>query len=187
MVAADHGSTWWERPLPKLREELGASGDGLTHAEARTRLKRYGLIAASVISALTGEVASFLIIIVMVLMSVTLDFVQEYRAGRAAQRLRQSVQIRATVLRGGVAKEVPVTQIMPGDVVLLSSGSLVPADGRLLEARHLFVNQALLTGESFPVEKRAGELAEPQANLEAATNALFMGTSVVSGTGRLLV
>jgi P-type Mg2+ transporter len=115
MVAADHGSTWWERPLPKLREELGASGDGLTHAEARTRLKRYGLnefrdrperplwleflrrfrnplvlilIAASVISALTGEVASFLIIVVMVLMSVTLDFVQEYRAGRAAQRPR---------------------------------------------------------------------------------------------------
>jgi Mg2+-importing ATPase len=214
MVAADHGSTWWERPLPELREELGASGDGLTRAEARTRLKRYGLnefrdrpkrplwleflrrfrnplvlilIAASVISALTGEVASFLIIIVMVLMSVTLDFVQEYRAGRAAQQLRQSVQIRASVLRDGVAKDVPVTQIVPGEVVLLSCGSLVPADGRLLEARDLFVNQALLSGESFPVEKRAGELAEPQANLEAATNALFMGTSVVSGTARLLV
>jgi P-type Mg2+ transporter len=208
------GSAWWLKSLSGLLEELGAPGTGLTHAEVRTRLKRYGLnefrarperplwleflrrfrnplvlilIAASVISALTGEVASFLIIVVMVLMSVTLDFVQEYRAGRAADRLRQSVQIRATVLRDGVAKDVPVTQIVPGDVVLLNSGSLVPADGRLLEARHLFVNQALLTGESFPVEKRAGELAEPQANLEAATNALFMGTSVVSGTARLLV
>jgi Mg2+-importing ATPase len=212
--SADRRSTWWLRPLPELLEELGASGEGLTHAEVRTRLKRYGLnelrerperslwveflrrfrnplvlilIAASVISALTGEVASFLIIIVMVLMSVTLDFIQEYRAGRAAQRLRQSVQVRATVLRDGVAKDVPVTQIVPGDVVLLASGSLVPADGRLLEARDLFVNQALLTGESFPVEKRAEELADRQAGVEGATNALFMGTSVVSGTARLLI
>jgi Mg2+-importing ATPase len=91
------------------------------------------------------------------------------------------------VLRDGVTKDVPVTQVVPGDVVLLSSGSLVPADGRLLEARDLFVNQAPLTGESFPVEKRAEELAERRADLEHATNALFMGTSVVSGTARLLV
>ena len=145
------------------------------------------LIAASVISALTGEVASFLIIIVMVLMSVILDFVQEYRAGRAAQRLRQSVQIRAKVVRDGVTKEVPVSQVVPGDVALLASGSLVPADGRLLDARDLFVNQALLTGESFPVEKRPEELTDRRADLEHATNALFMGTSVVSGTARLLV
>ena len=109
---------------------------GLTHDEVRTRLSRYGrnefrdrperavwveflrrfrnplvliLIAASVVSALTGQVASFLIIVVMVLMSVTLDFVQEYRAGRAAQRLRQAVQVRAAVLRDGVAESVPVT------------------------------------------------------------------------------
>ncbi len=212
--SADHGSAWWLRSLPTLLAELGVTDSGLTHAEARARLKRYGLnqfrdrpersllvqflrrfrnplvlilIAASVVSAFTGEVASFAIIIVMVLLSVTLDFVQEYRAGRAAQRLRQSVQLHASVLRDGAAKDVAVTQVVPGDVVLLAAGGLVPADGRLLEARDLHVNQALLTGEPFPVEKHAEELANRQADLEGATNALFMGTSVVSGTARLLV
>ena len=130
---------------------------------------------------------AFVIIIVMVLLSVTLDFVQEYRAGQAAQRLRQAVQIRAIVVRNGETQEVPVAQVVPGDVALLASGSLVPADGRLLDARDLFVNQSLLTGESFPAEKRADELVDRRADLEGATNALFMGTSVVSGTARLLV
>jgi magnesium-transporting ATPase (P-type) len=123
MRSPDQGSTWWLRPLSALLEELGTPGAGLTHGELRSRLRQYGpnefrdrptrsllvgflrrfrnplvliLIAASVISALTGEEVSFLII--MVLMSVILDFVQEYRAGRAAQRLRQSVQIRAGVM-----------------------------------------------------------------------------------------
>ena len=212
--ADKRGLTWWLRPLASLLEELGAPATGLTSAEARVRLKRYGrnelrdrpehsllfqflrrfrnplvliLLAASIISALTGEVASFIIIINMVLMSVVLDFVQEYRAGQAARKLRQSVQIRATVLRDGATKDVPTTQVVPGDMVLLAAGSLVPADGRLLEARDLFVNQALLTGESFPVEKRVEELADRQADLQGATNGLFMGTSVVSGTARLLV
>ena len=103
-------------------------------------------------------------------MSVTLDFVQEYRAGRAAQRMRQTVQVRATVLRDGVAKDVPVTQVVPGDVALLTCGSAVPADGRLLEARDLFVNQALLTGEAFPLEKHIGDLPDRQATLERANN-----------------
>ncbi len=207
-------SAWWLSPLPALFDEVGSKGAGLTQAEARRRLKRYGLntvreraerpawiaflrrfrnplvlilIAASLVAALTGEVASFVIIIVMVLMSVTLDFVQEYRAGRAAQRLRQSVQIRASVLRDGAVRDIPVTQIVPGDVVSLACGSLVPADGRLLEAHDLFVNQALLTGESFPVEKRAQDLADRRTGMEAAVNAVFMGTSVVSGTARFLV
>ncbi|MGZ5095051.1 MAG: magnesium-translocating P-type ATPase [Burkholderiales bacterium] len=212
--SADHGSAWWLQPLPALVAELGVTDSGLTDDEARARLKRFGLnqfrdraersllsqflrrfsnplvlilIAASVVSAFTGEVASFVIIIVIVLLSVTLDFVQEYRAGRAAQRLRQSVELRASVLRNGAAKDVPALQVVPGDVVLLAAGNLVPADGRLLEARDLHMNQALLTGEAFPVEKRAEELADPQADLAGAINALFMGTSVVSGTARLLV
>jgi Mg2+-importing ATPase len=194
--------------------ELGAATTGLTSAEARARLQRYGpnqlrdrperslliqflrrfrnplvliLIAASAVSALTGEMASFVIIIVMVLMSVALDFFQEYHAGQAAQRLRQSVQLRATALRDGTEEDVPVAQVVPGDAVLLCAGSLVPADGTLLEARDLFVNQALLTGESFPVEKHAGVPDTGQSDLQGATNALFMGSSVVSGTARMLV
>jgi P-type Mg2+ transporter len=205
---------WWLRSSANLLDEFASRATGLTSAEARARLKRYGpnefrdrperplliqflrrfrnplvliLIAASIVSALTGEMASFIIIIVMVLMSVVLDFVQEYHAGQAARRLRQSVQIHATIMRDGVANDVPIAHVVPGDVVLLSAGSLVPADGRVLEARDLFVNQALLTGESFPIEKREREPAAPQADLQGATNALFMGTSVVSGSARMLV
>ncbi|HEY0336648.1 MAG TPA: HAD-IC family P-type ATPase, partial [Burkholderiales bacterium] len=212
--SADHSSAWWLQLLPALLAELGVADAGLTDDEARARLKRFGLnqfrdrgersllaqflrrfsnplvlilIAASVVSAFTGEVASFVIIIVIVLLSVALDFVQEYRAGRAAQRLRQSVELRASVLRNGAVQDVPALQVVPGDVVLLAAGNLVPADGRLLEARDLHMNQALLTGEAFPVEKRAEALADPQADLAGAINALFMGTSVVSGTARLLV
>jgi Mg2+-importing ATPase len=212
--AGTNVSTWWQTPLAGILAELGAPATGLSSAEARARLKRYGrnelgdrpersllfqflrrfrnplvliLIVASVVSALTGEVASFAIIVLMVLLSVILDFVQEYRAGHAALKLRQSVQIRTSVMRDGATKNVPAAQVVPGDVVLLAAGSLVPADGRLLEARDLFVNQALLTGESFPVEKTREELTDRQADLAGATNSLFMGTSVISGRGRLLV
>jgi Mg2+-importing ATPase len=211
---ARQGAAWWLRSPQALLDELRASAPGLSQAEARARLQRYGpnqfrdqrerspfiqflrrfknplvliLIAASVIAALTGEVASFVIITAMVLLSVTLDFVQEYRAGRAAERLRSSVEIRARVIRDGTTREIPATHIVPGDVVLLAAGALVPADGILLEARDLHVNQALLTGEPFPVDKRAGAPADAKADLSDATNALFMGTSVVSGTARLLV
>ena len=197
-----------------LEGSLESSSNGISSKQARSRLKRFGsnrlhdqparslavtflrrfgnplvliLIAASAISALSGEVASFVIIITLVLGSVTLDFVQEHRAERVAQRLHQSVQLRARVLRDGMTRAVPVTQIVPGDVVVLCAGSLVPADGRLFEARDLFVNQAMLTGESFPVEKRPADLAGSNVALQDADTALFMGTSVISGSGRMLV
>jgi hypothetical protein len=93
------------------------------------------LLAASLISALVQEVVSFVIITLMVLISVTLDFVQEYRAGKAAEKLRQLVQVRASVLRDGEARQVPLSEVVPGDVVLLSAGTLVPADGLLLTMR----------------------------------------------------
>lgn len=128
-----------------------------------------------------------MIIVVMVLMSVTLDFIQEFHAGRVAHRLRQSVQVRARVLPDGTPKGVPATHVVPGDIVLLQAGSLVPADGLLLEVRDLFVNQALLTGESFPAEKNCEPVAGDRTDLAAATNALFMGTSAISGTATLLV
>ncbi|NWG30783.1 MAG: magnesium-translocating P-type ATPase [Rhodocyclaceae bacterium] len=140
------------------------------------------LLAASFVTALTGDAAGAAIIGVIVLMSVTLDFVQEYRAGRAAERLAQRVAVTATVLRDGALREVPVVEIVPGDVVRLTAGDLVPADGRVLEARDFFVNQAQLTGEPYPVEKRAvaGEAAGDEA-------AVFMGSSVVSGAATVLI
>ena len=184
--------------------------EGLTSAAAAERLARVGpnqlapprrralglqfltrfrnplvllLLAASVISALTGDVASFAIIVTIVLISVTLDFVQEHRAGQAADRLRASVALQASVLRDGALRQVPVAAIVPDDVVALAAGDLVPADGVVLEARDLFVNQALLTGEAYPVEKRAGGGGALRDDPADASDGVFMGTAVISGSG----
>jgi Mg2+-importing ATPase len=207
-------AAFWQSSRESLLVELRTDGSGLDETEAARRsatsgpnvlrprreraialqfLARLGnpltilLLAAAIISAFTGDVASFSIITVVVLLSVTLDFVQEYRAGRAAERLKQSVAVRATVVRNGQAVEITGDRIVPGDVVLLKPGGLVPADGRVLEARDLFVNQALLTGEPYPVEKHAGEIGDTTSDLSAASNAAFMGSSVVSGSASLLV
>ncbi|HEV8718702.1 MAG TPA: magnesium-translocating P-type ATPase [Candidatus Binatia bacterium] len=204
---------FWQHPLASVLAQLGSSPEGLKSEEAARRLVQYGpnvftshrqrallleflsrfrnplvllLLAASGISALTGEVTSFFIISAIVLMSVTLDFVQEHRAGQAAERLKQTVAVRVSVLRDGKAQEAPLSELVPGDVILLSAGNLVPADGRVLEAKDFFVNQALLTGEPYPVEKHPGDLTEPETALGNATNAVFMGTSVISGTARML-
>ncbi|MCA1979792.1 MAG: magnesium-translocating P-type ATPase [Thiobacillus sp.] len=206
-------SEFWQPPLPVLLDELATGPQGLGAAEAAARLERVGpnllhprserawifqlvrnfrnplvlvLLAASAVSGLLGDMMSFAVITVIVLMSVVLDFFQEYRASRAVDKLRSTVALRASVLRDGEAREVPVAELVPGDVVLLAAGDLVPADGRVLAARDLFVNQALLTGESYPVEKHAEE-TPPGADLAAATNALFLGTSIISGNGRMLV
>lgn len=187
---------------------------GLSVTEAKARLTRFGpnlfrerrekslllqylgrfknplviiLLIASAVSAFTGEVTNFLIISFIVLLSITLDFVQEYRANASAEKLRQSVSVRTTVLRDGNPMEVTVTEIVPGDVVLLAAGDLIPADGSVLEAHDFFVKQALLTGEFYPVEKRPGMLPDTATDLQEATNAVFMGTSVISGSARVLV
>ena len=144
------------------------------------------LLTASALSAFTGDATSFFIISTIVLISVTLDFVQEYRAGQAAERLRQSVAVRGQVLREGKALEIPLAEMVPGDVALLAAGDLVPCDGRVLEAKDFFVNQALLTGEPFPVEKAPGELPE-ETDILAAGNTVLLGTSVISGTAKVLM
>jgi Mg2+-importing ATPase len=204
----------WRLSLAALETHLHAGPGGLTSEEAAARLAEYGpnvlrshrrrlliweflsrfrnplvfiLLTASGISALTGEVTSFLIISAIVLMSVTLDFVQEHRAGQAAERLQQSVAVRTSILRDGVPQDLPVNAVVPGDVVLLSAGDLIPADARVLEARDFFVKQALLTGEPYPVEKHPGESLGPESDVGSATNMVFMGTSVISGTAKVLV
>jgi Mg2+-importing ATPase len=145
------------------------------------------LLCASFVSALTGEVINCTIISTMVLLSVTLDFFQEYKANAAADKLRQSVSVRTTVLRDGVAVDISIQEVVPGDVALLSAGDLIPADGLVLEAKDFFVNQSTLTGEAFPVEKHPGVLPSTATQLSDATNAVFMGTSVVGGSARILV
>ncbi len=152
------------------------------------------LLAASALSALTGDTTGAVIIALIVLMSVTLDFVQEYRAGQSAERLALKVALTATVLRDGAPRELAVTELVPGDVVLLSAGNLVPADARVLQADDFFVNQAQLTGEPYPVEKHATKVtpeAAPPTGAPGweldAEDAVFMGSSVVSGSARVLV
>ncbi|MEI7430962.1 MAG: magnesium-translocating P-type ATPase [Betaproteobacteria bacterium] len=186
----------------------------MSAGEAKTRLARFGpnlfresneksllaqfltrfknplviiLLVASGVSAFTGEITNFIIISCIVLLSVTLDFVQEYRANAAAEKLRQSVSLRANVLRGGQTIEIAVAEVVPGDLVMLSAGDMIPADGRVLEARDFFVKQALLTGEPYPVEKHPGVLPANATELQDATNAVFMGTTVISGSARMQV
>ncbi len=201
-------------------QALNSGAGGLATADARQRLQRHGpnqpaphrrrllaaeflsrfrnplvvlLLAASVMSFITGDAASSYVIGVIIVLSVSLDFAQEYRAERAIDKLRESVSCTATLLRDGVAVERPLRDVVPGDVALLRAGDIVPADGVLLEARDLFVNQALLTGEPFPVEKHASVaqsvpvVATPLAEDDAVPHAVFMNTSVVSGTARMLV
>jgi Mg2+-importing ATPase len=197
-----------------LSKDLIPSSAGLSSTEAATRLAQYGpnqikparqraillqflvhfrnplilvLLAASGITALTGDATGALIIGLIVLLSVTLDFVQEYRAGRAAEQLAAQVAVTATVLRDGKTGEVPVKELVPGDMVLLSAGDLIPADAHLLEAKDFFVNQAQLTGEAYPVEKRADPSAKFDSWAPEADHAVFMGSSVVSGSARVLV
>jgi Mg2+-importing ATPase len=204
---------YWQRPLSGVLSELRTGAQGLKESEAIARRDIYGrnalrprreravilellahlqnplivvLLTASVIAAFLGDVRSFVVITLIVLLSVLLDFVQEYRAGRAVERLRSTVAVRTTVLRGGRPHEIPIVELVPGDIVSLSAGDLVPADGRVLEARDFFVNQALLTGESYPVEKHAAEV-EAGAEMTAASNVVLMGTSAVSGSARAVV
>ena len=205
---------WWLEPLPAGTAELAAVTAGLSGAEAGARLVRFGpnlfrgkqdkslllqflarfknplvliLLVASAVSAFTGEATNFLIITGIVLLSVTLDFVQEVRANAAADKLRQSVSVRARVLRDGKEQEVSIVDVVPGDVVLLSAGDMIPADARVVEAHDFFVKQALLTGEAYPVEKRPAELPASATGIDEATNAVFMGTSVISGSARVWV
>src|SRR5579872_107051 len=139
------------------------------------------LLVASILSALLGQRADAVIIFVIAMSSVAINFFQTYRSGKAIRRLREHVCLTATVFREGAWRDIRRSEIVPGDVVRLGAGDLVPADGRLLESRDLFVQQAALTGESMPVEKEAGAAIEKVDKSPTATNLVFLGTSVVSG------
>jgi len=147
------------------------------------------LLPASTVSAATGDVASAGVIAAIVLMSVALDFVQEQRAGNAAEQLARQEALRVRVLRDGREQSCLAEALVPGDVVLLSAGDLIPADGEVLESQDFFVNQAVLTGEPYPVERHAASSPLPeQGDWETDTpSALFRGSSVVSGSARALI
>jgi len=145
------------------------------------------LIAIAVFSFLMGSVINALLIFAMVVIGAVLSFVQEHKAGKEAKKLTEMVSSTTTVLRDSKPEEVKMRLLVPGDIVLLSAGDIIPADVRILSEKDLHVNQASLTGESFPVEKVAGKIRAKENDLNSFTNICFMGSNVVIGSAVGLV
>lgn len=195
-------------PVSDVLTKLGSSLQGVSQEDAEQRLEQHGpnvvakekhrtaigllaramvnplvvlLLILATISLLTGDLKAAIVMSAMVVLGVVLRFVQEYKADAAAERLKAMISITATVIRGGQAEEVPLEQLVPGDMIKLSAGDMIPADVRVVAAKDLFVIQASLTGESLPVEKtEAVPLGDNPSPLEL-TNVAFLGTSVESG------
>ena len=200
--------------LQQLFEQLHTSEKGLSSEEARLKLKEVGpnelgavqrltglkqllllftnplvliLLVASIVSAVFGEVLDASIIIVIVSLSIALNYFQTHRSERAVEGLRKQVAITATALRDGNWVEISRSELVPGDIIRLTAGDLVPADARLLQSVYLNVQQAALTGESLPVEKDASDSASTSGNLADVRSAVFLGTSIVSGSATAVV
>jgi Mg2+-importing ATPase len=202
------------RDAADVLASLRSSPSGLTSEDAAARLEEYGpneaaievrhgwlhriwvaahnplvilLTVLAAVSFATGDPRAGIVMLVMVALGLSLRFVQETRADQAAAKLKAMITVTATALRDGEAREIPLVEVVPGDVVRLSAGDLIPADVRLLSAKDLFVIQATLTGESLPVEKSdAPDPRQGISSLELA-NVCFLGTSVESGSASALV
>ena len=205
---------FWDTPLADLLRTVQATPAGLTSQEASRRLCLYGpnslvkssgfsalleflrcfanplvaiLVVASVISLVLGDSIGGLIIISMVLLSVLLNYFMEFQARHAVEEIQKRVATTAAVLRDGREREVPVAELVQGDVIRLNAGDLVPADARLLEAKDLQVRESALTGESLPVEKTAHDLTAGQHGAAEARNSIFLGTAVQTGIGAAVI
>src|SRR6266511_3569678 len=201
---------FWSLPLDGLFAEVAASVNGLSADEAARRLARDGpntievahphrglrlllaqftspivliLVAATVLSMALGDAVDGLVIIAA---SGALGFWQEHSAGQAVDALMAQVRVEVEVRREGREISVPVEDVVVGDVLVLSAGDVVPADCRVIESHGLLIDEAALTGESYPVEKRPGVVGA-ETPLAGRANSLFMGTHVVSGTGQAIV
>lgn len=213
MITQAASTAYWSLPPARLFSELNTSRNGLTPADAGQRLKQYGanvieaqhqatalrlllsqfksplvliLIFAAIVSGIVGEWVDASIVLAIILGSTILGFVQEYTASNTVEKLRSQVTLKSNLLRGGQPQMLPSEQVVPGDLVMLSAGSLIPADGVVLEANDFFVNQAVLTGETFPVEKKPAIVPE-NASLSQRINCVFRGTSASSGTAQVLI
>jgi Mg2+-importing ATPase len=204
---------FWSKPVDEIARSVNSSINGLSEKDAREILRRVGsnrihsrekvtplglllnqfkspiiliLIVATIVSALLMDWLDAVIILLIVSGSALLSFLQEFNANNAAEKLNQQISFRTEILRDGKPISIPTEEVVPGDVVLLSAGSLIPADGLVIEAKDFFVNQAVLTGETFPVEKTPGVVTE-NVGLSERTNVVFMGTNVRSGSARVLI
>ena len=206
-------SSFWSISEAEMLQRLESSKEGLTADEARQRLVRYGpnllkpqkrsdvltlliaqfkspiiliLLVATALSLFLHDAVDAFIILSIVFVSGLLGFWQERGASNVVEKLLSIVQIKAAVLRDGSSRDIPVEEIVPGDIVILKAGDIVPGDGLLQESKDLFVDEAMLTGETFPAEKTVG-LLPAETPLGQRTNALWMGTHVVSGSATALV
>jgi len=204
---------FWSVPSLELLQQLQTTAQGLMSDEVQQRLLRYGsnllkpkkksdaltlllaqfkspiiliLIFAAGLSFFLHNPIDAVIILVIVLVSGFLGFWQERGAVNAVEKLYAIVQIKTTVVRDGDSKEVPIEEVVPGDIVFIKASDVIPGDCLLLESKDLFVDEAALTGETYPVEKSIGTLPS-ETPLSQRTNSLFMGTHVVSGSARALV
>jgi Mg2+-importing ATPase len=197
-----------------ILERLKTSAAGLTEEEAAERLEVFGpnevaherkyewlhrlwtavrnplvvlLTVLAILSFATDDFAGGTVMLVMVILGVSLRLVQETRADNAAAKLKAMIKVTATVLRNGEQKEIPLVQLVPGDVVKLSAGDMIPGDVRLIAAKDLFIIQATLTGESLPVEKH--DTADTRTGISSIehTNICFLGTSVESGSATAVI
>ncbi|HXZ23437.1 MAG TPA: magnesium-translocating P-type ATPase, partial [Methanomassiliicoccales archaeon] len=213
-AAGATGEPFWSVSESDLVSSLTSdSARGLSAEDAKQRLARYGgnllkpkkrsnsavlflnqfrspliilLLIAAAISAFVGDPTDAGIIIGIVLVSGLLGFWQERRASDAVAKLLAIVETKASVIRDGLEVVIPTSEVVPGDITTVAAGDVIPGDARIISSRDLFVDEATLTGETYPVEKNAGSLG-PQTPLAARSNSLFMGTHVVSGTGLAIV
>ncbi|MCF1708916.1 magnesium-translocating P-type ATPase [Tabrizicola sp. J26] len=213
MHEATGDAAFWSQDVAALTASLEAGADGLSARQAQSRLADLGpnhleaapklgvlrlvlrqiespivliLLAAAAISLVLRQWVDAGIVLLIVLGSGTLGFFQEYRASVAVEALKNRLALTARVLRDGAETSLPVSGLVPGDMILLSAGNLVPADGRVIEAQDFLVSEASITGESFPVEKRPG-IVPPDAPVGERSNMVWLGASVRSGTARVLV
>jgi P-type Mg2+ transporter len=197
-----------------LLERFKTGIHGLTEKEVKSRLEIFGpnqpanskkhhpvilffskflsplimiMLVITFISLAMGEEMSAIMVFIMLMVSVILDFIQEYKSGKAAEKLSQMVKTTVAVFRNSKLKEVNIKEIVPGEIVYLSAGAIIPGDLRLISSKDLFINQAALTGESFPVEKQHGPIKPQSDSILHMGNLAYMGTSVVSGTGTGLI
>jgi Mg2+-importing ATPase len=204
---------FWSISVTEMLQKLNTKKEGLSSSDANIRLSQYGsnlikpkkrtdvftllisqfkspiiliLFFATGLSFFLNDPVDAFIILLIVLASGLLGFWQEHSASDAVEKLLSLVQIKASVIRDGIVKEIPVEQIVPGDIVTLKAGDVIPGDGLIQESTDLFVDEAMLTGETFPAEKMVAVL--PADTLAGQrTNTLWMGTHIVSGTGNMLI
>jgi Ca2+-transporting ATPase len=208
------GEAWHALELPTVLDRLGASGDGLSGVEAARRLRSHGpnelqavertsawstlasqfknvliliLLGATALSAVLGHELEAIVIAVIVTLAVLLGFVQEYRAERALEALRQMAAPVGHVLRDGAETSIPAREVVPGDIVALRAGDRIPADARILDAANLAVDEAALTGESGGVSKSVDTLPDKELSIGDRKNMAYAGTLVARGRGRAVV